>query len=173
MGTPPKEHKLQLVQRLSVPVEYSKTAIIRPLNQQDLPRFLMLCKAHAAFEQCTFEPKDKIADWSRYLLEADQEINCWVVQGGDELVGYATFMRQFSTWNATYYLYLDCLYLEEVSRGQGLGKQLMQKIKQFASEHQCEEIQWQTPSFNQKAIFFYKSLGAKSKTKERFFWDLR
>lgn len=167
-----KEPKLHLVQRSSVPAKYAGTATIRQLREQDLPRFLTLCKAHAAFEHCSFESKGKMARWSTYLLEPDTGISCWVVQLGHELVGYATFMKQFSTWDATCYLYLDCLYLEEACRGQGVGKQLMQKIKHFALDNECVEIQWQTPSFNEKAIGFYQSLGAKSKTKERFFWDL-
>ncbi|WP_371257818.1 GNAT family N-acetyltransferase [Pseudoalteromonas sp. '520P1 No. 423'] len=33
-----------------------------------------------------------------------------------------------------WYLYLDCLYLIEESRGLGIGKQLMKQLKDFATK---------------------------------------
>ncbi len=71
-----------------------------------------------------------------------------------------------------YYLYLDCLYLSEKTRGKGIGAQIMNKIKVYAKSINCSEIQWQTPDFNKEAIDFYKKLGADSKTKERFNWKI-
>ena len=90
----------------------------------------------------------------------------------DNLVGYATFTKQFSTWDAAFYLYLDCLFLKEEVRGKGAGRQLMDKVKDDAREENCKLIQWQTPDFNTSAIQFYQKLGAVSKTKERFFWQV-
>lgn len=80
-----------------------------------------------------------------------------------------TFMKQFSTWDAAFYLYLNCLYFEPKARGLGLGKQVMEYIWVFAKAENCFQVQWQTPDFNENAIGFYKKVGAISKNKERFF----
>jgi GNAT superfamily N-acetyltransferase len=92
-----------------------------------------------------------------------------VVEKENTLIGYATFMKQFSTWDADFYIYLDCLYLKETSRGKGLGKIIMEMIKEYSKVENCTHIQWQTPNFNKKAIQFYLKIGATAKTKERFF----
>ncbi|MEO1715245.1 MAG: GNAT family N-acetyltransferase, partial [Bacteroidota bacterium] len=77
----------------------------------------------------------------------------------------------FSTWDAEYYVYLDCLYLEPQTRGQGIGTQIMEEVKAFARAEDCSVIQWQTPDFNEKAIRFYQKIGGVSKAKERFFLE--
>ncbi|WP_255452597.1 GNAT family N-acetyltransferase [Aquimarina sp. RZ0] len=90
----------------------------------------------------------------------------------NEIVGYATFMKQFSTWDAQYYMYLCCLYLKEKNRGNGIGKEIMNWVKTYAKDQNCSRMQWQTPSFNTEAIKFYKNLGAIAYNKERFLWSL-
>ena len=67
----------------------------------------------------------------------------------DKLLGFATSRPEFSTWDAAYYLHLDCLYLR---RGRG-------------------RIQWQTPIFNTNAIALYRRLGATEKNKALFYLD--
>ena len=77
------------------------------------------------------------------------------------MIGYASFMKQFSTWDASFYIYMDCLFLVTQARSQGIGVQLMDAIEQAATEAGCTEIQWQTPNFNTRAIQFYKKSGFK------------
>ena len=79
-------------------------------------------------------------------------------------------IKQFSTWDMDWYLYLDCLYLTKETRGQGIGLKLMQKLKHFAKENMINTIQWQTPKDNFTAIEFYQKLNAVNKEKQRFFW---
>ena len=94
------------------------------------------------------------------------------MEENEEIVGYSTFIKQFSTWDASYYVYLDCLYLKEKLRGKGVGFKLMNLIREYAIEQNCSVIQWQTPVFNKSAIRFYNKIGAKSKVKERFAWKV-
>ena len=81
-------------------------------------------------------------------------------------------MSQFSTWDAAFYMYLDCLFLGENIRGNGIGKKLIERIKVEAKKNNCNTIQWQTPQSNVQAIRFYRSIGAVSKSKKRFFLTL-
>jgi ribosomal protein S18 acetylase RimI-like enzyme len=64
------------------------------------------------------------------------------------------------------------LYLNEETRGQGIGLELMNKLKFFAQKNSINTIQWQTPNDNLPAIAFYKKLNAVNKNKQRFFWSV-
>lgn len=146
--------------------------IIRKPIPKDVEQLIDLCAAHAAYERVSFDKSQKKEKLNKQLFSIENNLQCLVVESDNQLVGYATYMKQFSTWDADFYVYLDCLFLKETTRGNGLGKQLMEKIKEYAVAENCIEIQWQTPSFNSRAISFYKRLGAGSKTKERFFWSV-
>lgn len=81
-------------------------------------------------------------------------------------------MKQYSTWNAAEYLYMDCLFLDDKYRSNGIGVALVNEMKKFGKENDITGIQWQTPDFNERAIKFYKKIGATSLSKERFFLDI-
>ncbi|GAA4271752.1 GNAT family N-acetyltransferase [Aquimarina gracilis] len=146
--------------------------IIRLLKKTDVKLLVDLCKAHALFEKVDYNPMNKEKLLLEYFFTSDSDIKCLVVEQDGKLQGYATFMKQFSTWGASFYMYLDCLYLKEEIRGKGVGAKLMGKIKNYAKTEDCKEIQWQTPDFNLDAIRFYKKIGGEPKSKERFSWKI-
>ncbi|WP_109853613.1 GNAT family N-acetyltransferase [Aquimarina sp. AU58] len=146
--------------------------IIRFAKEGDIKQIVLLCKAHAIYEKTTFDSNKKAMLLLQYLFGSENALKCVVVEQNNELLGYATFMKQFSTWDADFYIYLDCLYLKEETRGKGIGTKIMAMVKEFAISEGCTIIQWQTPDFNTDAINFYKKTGAKSKAKERFFWKV-
>ncbi len=146
---------------------------LRYAEKKDVEKIVLLCKEHMAFEKVDVIIPDAYSDMlSRHLFNSDNAVKCILVEYKNEVLGYATFIKQFATWKANYYIYLDCLFLKENARGKGVGKQIMLKIKAFAKSQNCSEIQWQTPEFNTDAIRFYQKLGAISKTKERFSWNI-
>jgi L-amino acid N-acyltransferase YncA len=144
---------------------------IRNATPQDMPEIIELCAAHAEYEKAEYNREGKQDELYKHLFQSGNELNCLVVEQETELIGYATFIKQFSTWDAAFYVYLDCLYLKEKVRGQGIGVQLMAKIKEFSTDQNCIAVQWQTPTFNEPAIRFYNRLGATAKSKQRFTWD--
>jgi len=145
---------------------------IRFAEKKDLSSIIELCKAHAFYEKSNFNENNKKEQLSNHLFESESNLKCLVVESGIEIVGYATFFKQFSTWDAGYYIYLDCLFLKEKARGNGIGQQIMEVVKKYSKAADCSIIQWQTPDFNTKAIKFYSRLGAERKAKERFFWKI-
>lgn len=150
----------------------TKNMIIRFAEKKDVESIVNLCKLHATFEKCDFDKTNKTSLLTKYLFDDKDVLQCLVVEQHKEIIGYATFMKQFSTWDASFYLYLDCLFFLDTVRGKGLGTLLMNRIKAYAKTENCTHMQWQTPNFNTKAIQFYKKIGATTKTKERFFWNV-
>ncbi|MEP1032977.1 GNAT family N-acetyltransferase [Ekhidna sp.] len=145
--------------------------LIRRAEERDINQLLALCALHAAYEKCTYDVRGKKENLLVQLFENPKNLQCIVVENQGKLNGYVTFIKQYSTWDADYYVYLDCIYLKEELRGQGVGSKLMQMVKSYAEQEDCFQIQWQTPDFNKQAIDFYKKLGAVAKTKQRFFWS--
>ena len=144
---------------------------IRSAEKRDFDTIKVLVKAHAEFEKASALNDENLNQLESHIFNTET-IKCLVVEIDTKIVGYATFLKQFSTWDANYYVYLDCLYLNEKTRGKGVGTSIMEAIKTYAKSENCAIIQWQTPDFNEKAIQFYNKLGASSKSKERFTWSV-
>lgn len=143
---------------------------IRFVEKRDMNQLIDLCESHARYEKADYDRSGKAESLEKSLFEFTPKLFCLVVESGQNLIGYATYMIQYSTWNANEYIYLDCLYLSEMSRGMNIGEKLMNQVKEEASKLGSDHIQWQTPDFNEGAIRFYSRIGADSKSKERFFW---
>jgi ribosomal protein S18 acetylase RimI-like enzyme len=139
---------------------------IRIATTKDKKPLLLMMEEHATFEGHKLEISK---NHQHYKLET-LPVTIFVVLSNDKLVGYMSVIKQFSTWDMDWYLYLDCLYLNEETRGHGIGLKLMQQLKTFAKENMIPTIQWQTPKDNLPAIEFYQKLGAIKKKKQRFFW---
>lgn len=142
---------------------------IRFANKADLDALVGLCLLHAIFEKNEYDTENKKQKLSEHLFSENPSLFCLVVAHNDTIIGYATYMKQFSTWDCAFYMYLDCLFLIQESRGFGTGVKLMDRIKQESVKLNCELIQWQTPDFNLRAIKFYDRIGGVSKRKERYF----
>ena len=146
--------------------------IIRFIENKDLSELIFLCKKHAEYERADYNTDNKEQLTEKHLFGKTPALYCLVVEADSAVIGYATYMKQYSTWDAEYYVYIDCLYLLDEWRGLRLGEKLIEKIKEESKILGCSLIQWQTPDFNVRAIKFYKRIGATSKNKERFFLNL-
>jgi len=147
---------------------------IRYALLSDLEELIELCQLHAEFEKSEYSEKGKLENLRKHLFLESPSLFCLVVEDlvSGRLMGYASFMKQFSTWDAEFYIYMDCLYLKEGYRGFGIGEEVIDKIKSEGKNLGCNLIQWQTPKFNTRAIKFYNRIGAVSKEKERFFLSI-
>jgi GNAT superfamily N-acetyltransferase len=78
----------------------------------------------------------------------------------DEPAGFALFFHNFSTFLARPGIYLEDLYVFPHLRGNGIGKALLVYLAQTAKERNCGRLEWAALDWNERAISFYKSLGA-------------
>jgi GNAT superfamily N-acetyltransferase len=149
-------------------MEYS----IRNCEPSDLPKLVVLCQKHAEYEKAVFSPEGIENGLKMALFGDNPKLYCLVVAAKGTIVGYVSYTFDFSTWDAADFMYMDCLFLEEEARSFGIGNVLIEKLKQIATEKNCINIQWQTPQFNERAIKFYKRIGANGKDKVRFTLNL-
>jgi GNAT superfamily N-acetyltransferase len=146
--------------------------IVRFADKSDLDALIECCALHAVFEKCEYISKGKKEQLEQHLFSDAPSLYCLVAELSGNIIGYTSFMKQFSTWDATSYLYMDCLFLKENARNLGIGELLINRLKEEAKALECSHIQWQTPDFNVRAMKFYDRIGAQSKSKERYFLNV-
>ncbi|MBB5637240.1 L-amino acid N-acyltransferase YncA [Pedobacter cryoconitis] len=142
--------------------------IIRTIKENELDDLIRLIEEHTAYEKAAYDSTGKKERLHVQLFQSKSQLKCWVVEIDGKLKGFCTYTIDYSTWDAANFLYMDCLYLCEDTRGMGIGSEIIRKLKEIAQENDCVNLQWQTPVFNQPAIDFYKKNGAASKDKVRF-----
>ncbi len=76
-------------------------------------------------------------------------------------VGFALFFHNFSTFVGRPGIYLEDLFVKPAFRGRGYGKQLLIYLAKLAKERGCGRFEWAVLNWNEDAISFYRSLGAR------------
>ncbi|MFN9966014.1 MAG: GNAT family N-acetyltransferase [Lysobacteraceae bacterium] len=142
---------------------------IRQAGLRDISEACRMIAAHVLYERATVD-----LEGARHRLESElrsetPRVRLWIAadQKGNAL-GYASATIDYSTWTALPYLHMDCLFVDQDSRGAGIGALLLQRLKDFAQEAGVHEIQCQTPDWNRRAQEFYLRTGAIQSTKARF-----
>ena len=83
-----------------------------------------------------------------------------VAQEHENIVGFALYFFNYSTWRGQRGIYLEDLFVQEDHRKKGIAFSLMQFLAKTAKEEDCGRIDWSVLKWNQLAIDFYKRLGA-------------
>ncbi|PRY40070.1 ribosomal protein S18 acetylase RimI-like enzyme [Spirosoma oryzae] len=146
--------------------------VIRKIREGELSQLIELCRRHAEFEQAEYTSTNKESALRAAIFTSGQKLFCYVIEVNSCLVGYFTYTFDFSTWDAEKFLHVDCVYLDPPFRGLRIGEHIFNELRIVADQTSCVNIQWQTPVFNDRAIKFYKRIGAIGKDKVRFFIDL-
>lgn len=76
-------------------------------------------------------------------------------------VGFALFFHNYSTFLGRPGLYLEDLYVRPEARGRGIGRRLLVHLAGIAKERGCGRMEWSVLDWNEPAIGFYRSLGAR------------
>lgn len=145
---------------------------IRRVRESDLPSLVVLCRDHAAYEGSEYHENGQKGRLHTALFGPQPVLYGWVVETGEALAGFMTATIDYATWPAEFFLHMDCLYLDEAFRGHGLGRKLIDQLREFARERRIKLIQWQTPPQNDLGIRFYERIGAWSRDKKRYFLDV-
>jgi ribosomal protein S18 acetylase RimI-like enzyme len=81
-------------------------------------------------------------------------------KSGGEVIAFALFFSNFSTFLAQPGLYLEDLYVKPEHRGRGIGKAMLTRLASIAVERDYGRFEWSVLDWNEEAIRFYKGMGA-------------
>jgi GNAT superfamily N-acetyltransferase len=135
---------------------------IEPATPADVPMILQLIRELAEFEQLLHEVTATEEQLREHLFGAKPkaEVIMGRLRPGGEVAGFALYFHNFSTFLAKPGIYLEDLYVRQQYRGHGYGAQLLRHLAGIALERNCGRLEWSVLNWNQRAIDFYKSLGA-------------
>ncbi len=136
------------------------TSSVRPATPDDVPIVVSLIKELAAYER---EPGAAAAteqDILGALFGEAPKAFCHVAELNGEVVGFALWFLNFSTWLGKHGIYLEDLFVRPEARGTGLGKALLATLIDIARDRGYGRVEWSVLDWNTPAHDFYRSLGA-------------
>ena len=136
------------------------THTLRPATPADCPAIVGLVRELAAFEKlehlCIITPETL----QPQLFGPKPAAEAVVVEVDGEVVAFALFFTNFSTFLCQPGLYLEDLYVKPAHRGSGIGKALLQHLGALAVERGCGRFEWSVLDWNENAIRLYEKMGA-------------
>ncbi len=134
---------------------------LRDGRKKDLPQALQLIRELAEFERAPQEVEVTLEELEKDSFGQKPIFEFFVAEDTekDKVVGLALYFYSYSTWKGKC-IYLEDLIVTEAYRGQGIGKQLLERVIQKAKEEDARRVVWQVLDWNTPAIEFYKSIGA-------------
>ena len=135
---------------------------IRPATENDLPLILTLIRDLARYERLEHEVVATVEMLRESLFGERRHVEVLIGDAADAPGAcFALFFQNFSTFLGRPGIYLEDLYVKPELRGRGYGKALLVRLAQIAKERNCGRFEWAVLDWNEPAIGFYKSLGAK------------
>jgi GNAT superfamily N-acetyltransferase len=140
------------------------TSSIRDASIDDVPVVLALVRELAAYER---EPDAVVATEDHVraaLFGPSPAVHCLVAEDdvgdGPEVVGFAMWFRNYSTWTGRHGVYLEDLFVRPAARGRGHGRALLAALARTAVERGYPRVEWSVLDWNVDAQRFYRGVGA-------------
>lgn len=132
---------------------------IRPARPDEAPLILSFIKKLADYERCS----DEVVATDEVIYDSvfvKKDANVLFVEEDGEVVGFALYFYNFSTFVGRKGLYLEDLFVLPEKRGLGYGKALLQHLARVAVEQNCGRMEWICLDWNEPSLKFYRSVGA-------------
>ena len=133
---------------------------LRPAEPRDVPAIVGLIRELAHFERLTHLLQVTPESLHPHLFGPRPVVESFVGEVGGEVVAFALFYTNFSTFLGQPGLYLEDLYVQPAHRGAGLGRALLERLGALAVERDCGRFEWSVLDWNENAIRFYEKMGA-------------
>ncbi len=135
--------------------------IIRAAQVDDIDTIRDFILALAEFEKLSHAVKADRDTLARYIFGPRPMAEVLIAEHAGAPVGFALFFHNFSTFEGRPGLYLEDLFVSPEARGLGAGKALLARLANLAIERDCARLEWSVLDWNEPAIAFYRSIGAK------------
>ena len=133
---------------------------IRYATREDVPVLLSMIRELAQFEELLHVMQADEPGLAQELFAEPRVAEALLAELGGEVVGFALFFHNFSTFVGRKGLYLEDLYVRPHARRRGVGRALITFVAKIAVERRCGRFEWSVLDWNTRAIDFYRSLGA-------------
>jgi GNAT superfamily N-acetyltransferase len=137
------------------------TFAIRPATPADVAHIHAMIVELAVFEKLEHMVVATEALLQDGLFGTRPGCEAIVAEADGEVVGFALFFHNFSTFLTRRGLYLEDLYVRQAYRGKGYGSRILKHLARLAVERGCGRFEWSVLDWQTPAIEFYKTMGAE------------
>ena len=134
---------------------------IRPVTPEDRDAWLSLWRGYIEFYKAEIPESQYELTWSR-LLDPSNDSHGLVAEIDGEVRGIVHYSFQTSTWAPKNYCYLEDLFVAPETRGLGLGRTLIDAVKDIAISAGSSRLYWNTDSTNETARKLYDTYTQES-----------
>lgn len=132
--------------------------MIRIAKPGDEIAIMDLIHALAHYEKAPQEVINTAHDLAKHLF-VEKICSAFVAEIESEIVGFALYYTNYSTWKGKC-LYLEDLFVLESFRQHKIGSQLFDAVVAEAQKRGVKRMDWQVLEWNEPAIHFYKAKAA-------------
>ena len=133
---------------------------IREALPEDMSQVLELVRELAVFEKEPNEVEVTVDDLVKDGFSEPKKFQCFVAESKQDILGMALVYPRYSTWKGSV-IHLEDLIITEKMRGSGLGTALLNRVVKYGHSLGVKRISWEVLDWNEPAINFYESKGAK------------
>lgn len=136
-------------------------SLIRPINAGDKSQWLPLWQGYLEFYKTKLTSEQTELTWQR-LLDPSFNLHCLVAEVDGKINGITHYSFQTSTWAAKNYCYLEDLFTNPEMRGKGIGRKLIDAVKDIAIRAGSSRLYWNTDLTNETARKLYDTYSLES-----------
>lgn len=134
---------------------------VRIATKEDCSTIHFFIKQLAIYEKLEHEMVATISDLENTLFGDHPSAEVLLLEVEGKHVAFALFFQSYSTFLAKPGMYLEDLFVLSEERGKGYGKKMLSHLAHIAVQRNYGRMEWSVLDWNELAINFYKSLGAK------------
>jgi len=134
---------------------------IRAAQRRDLGTIHAMIVGLAVYERLAHLCVTTEADLAEALFGNRPAAEVLIAEENGQAAGFALFFHNFSTFLGRRGLWLEDLFVLPAFRRRGCAKALLRALATIAVERGCGRFEWAVLDWNEQAIGFYESLGAK------------
>lgn len=139
----------------------NKTLKIKKATIEDSEIIYSFINQLAEYEKLTDDVTTTTDSLRKTLFGPNSNVETLIGYVDEKPVAFALYFYNFSTFKGKRGLYLEDIFVIPEMRGNGVGKELLKRLAQIAKENDCARFEWSVLDWNEPAINFYKSIGAK------------
>lgn len=140
---------------------------ISPAELGDEEAIAALIMELAVYEKAPQECEATPEALRKQLFGKKPAAEALVARVAGEIVGFALFFENFSTWKCRPGIYLEDLYVQPAYRKLGIGREFLRRLARVAVSRGCVRVEWSVLEWNELAHGLYRKIGAAPMTEWR------
>ena len=139
----------------------SANLVVRPVRQDDYAQWAKLWQGYNTHYERTLPDEITQRTWSRFF-DVYEPVHALVADSAGQLLGLTHYLFHRSTSMIPPNCYLQDLFTDANTRGQGIGRAVIEAVYEQAAAAGCQRVYWQTHETNVTAMKLYDNVAKRS-----------